>query len=262
MFKYAVVSNDYQETKLKVIDLKSKLMKINAIEDTINPEYVFVVGGDGTFIKSINIYQEILKEVIFVPFHAGGIGFYTNHNNAADEKELLNAIKSNDYKLYYYDLLDIEFDNKHIFAVNELKIVNETKPIFTTINIDGKFFETFHGSGLVFSTANGSTGYLKSTGGAVILDNHDIWEMQEIFPVSTNKFRTINSPIVMSKWHVVTLGGEVNKQDLIIDTFSYKVIQEKIHVKIADFKVNVLVLPSYNVRKAEILKDIFVKDKI
>ncbi|AHI54192.1 inorganic polyphosphate/ATP-NAD kinase [Spiroplasma sabaudiense Ar-1343] len=261
MMKYAIIKNDYQNS----IALEDKLRKqylVNGwVEDENNPDFVFIIGGDGTFLQAVQRYNQIIGQVSFVPFKNGGIGFYTNHNRIGDEKKIIQAIVDNKYSVHHFDLLDVRFDKKIYYAANEVKIINEKKAIFTDVYIGTDFLETFHGTGIALATANGTTGYLKSTGGSVIMADLNLMEFQEIFPVNSNIYRSVNAPLILGPNDIVTLKGEINQQVLVIDTLEYPLINPQVEIQVSSKKIQVVTCSSINPSKVALIRDIFVKDQ-
>ncbi|QBQ07451.1 inorganic polyphosphate/ATP-NAD kinase [Spiroplasma gladiatoris] len=263
MQKFTIVSNDYEITKKSVEKLKSTLIDKKYIQDDINPEIVFVIGGDGTFLKAVHLYQNILEKVKLIPFKFGGIGYYTNKNELKNIEKILEALEKNLLFENSYQLLEVINGSKTHYIINEIRILNERKPLYTKIYINDEYLETFHGTGLVISTSTGSTGYIKSAGGSVILPkNAGLFQIQELVPVSTNRFRTLNSPIILNDKYVVKLEFETNQDILICDTQEREMKSNFLSIKVSHKKVNIL---SHNnpdlISEINILREIFIIDK-
>ena len=263
MFKFNVVKNDYDSTIKLSKELIEKLYLKGWILEESNPNFVFVIGGDGTFLKAVAKYQNQLQKTKFIPFKLGGIGFYTNKNRVDDFEQILEMIEEETYSIYEYEVLEIKNGQNRFYATNEIKILNERTALYIDIFINNDYLETFHGTGLVISTSNGSTGYIKSTGGAVILPkNQMLYQLQELVPISTNKFRTLNSPIILNNSYKLNLKLESINELLICDTQVIKLIDKQISIKVSDIKVSVI---SHQCEKEQseikVLRDIFIKDK-
>jgi NAD+ kinase len=261
MFKYNFIANDYEKTINATDEAQVFLSKRKEWVLDTEPEYVFVLGGDGTFLKALRTYEHKIADVKFVPFKMGGIGYYTNHNLVDDFESIITSIEKKQSKCMNYELLEISFDNEKHYAINEIKVVNEEHAIFSDIFVNDVFFEEFHGTGLAFSTSTGSTGYMKSTGGAVVYGiNNEIFQMNEINPVSTNKFRTLNSPMIFTKMHEISLRSEISKESIIIDTKKYEISHGKVDIKLSDIKAKVIVSKEPTPR-ISLLRDMFIIDR-
>ncbi|AGR41911.1 NAD(+)/NADH kinase [Spiroplasma diminutum] len=265
MFSFSIIKNDYKTTEEVVSNLKENLEIRGWIYDENNPKYVFIFGGDGTFLKAVSIYKENIKNIEFIPFKSGGIGFYTNKNRVEKIDLTIESIEKQKYELNNFELLEIKTSSKNLIVANEVKIINEKSPLYVEIYVNNEFLEKFHGTGIVVSTSNGSSGYMKSAGGAVILSkNSHIYQMQELVPVSTNKFRTLNAPLILNDEHILKFKFEKHSNEImIIDTIEYPIDEYEIEIKPS--KINIKVVTDIqelkNNSKIKILRDIFIKDK-
>ncbi len=171
--------------------------------DKKNPSYVFILGGDGTFVSTIKKFYK--KDVWIIPINTGNVGFYSFYN-----KNHLPKLKDVENKFNYInpDVIKAKIDNKEVYAINEIAI-NGVNTISCSIVINGHFYEKFKGSGLIISTKTGSTGYCKSANGSIIFPNVDAFEIIELFPTLHAKKTTINSPIILN----------TNKTKVIINDF-------------------------------------------
>src|SRR5699024_8452364 len=79
------------------------------------------------------------------------------------------------------------------------------KSIVIDVHIDDLHFETFRGDGLVVATPTGSTGYNKSTQGAVIDPKIPCFQVSEIASLNNNRYRTLGSSFVLSKERTLTM---------------------------------------------------------
>ncbi len=258
--KYKIVNNDYCET----LDIKKRVLKYlnknNHIEDNENYEFIIIIGGDGTLLKALKENVEaVLNNVKFIAIKSGSLGFY----NLFNEKEFYQWIDNNlnNYKYWEYDLLDVKVDNKTFYALNEVKIIDQIKTLRLDVYINKDHLQLFRGSGLVFSTKTGSTGYMKSINGAIILSKLELWEMNEIAPLSNNKFRTINSPIILDNTKVVNIEKELIGKTLIIDTVPYYIKKDFIEIKISNYKLNMIKNPYYKVSQVKLIKNKFFINK-
>ncbi|KAF5279611.1 hypothetical protein FQR65_LT15359 [Abscondita terminalis] len=238
--KYDIVINDYKTTKDSLVEIEKKLNKV-FIKDSSNPNFVFVLGGDGTFLKAVRKYENLINEIVFIPFKSGGIGYYTNKNRLENLDTIISSVLNNDYNFSKLELLEVIVNNEKKLVLNELKILNETNAIYLDILINDEYLETFHGTGLVISTSNGSTGYMKAAGGAVILSKTSgIYQLQELVPISTNIYRTLNAPLILTKEHKMKLNGEAKGQKIIIDTIPIEIKSDEILVSLSNKFVKIL----------------------
>ncbi|AVP49308.1 hypothetical protein [Williamsoniiplasma luminosum] len=258
--KYSILTNRYQESK----EIEKEILEIiasqpNPIQDDVNPDYVFVIGGDGTFLSAVHKFANILDKIIFIPIKFGGIGFYTNHNSVEDFRDILSIGIEKNQKWVEYSLLKITNNQEEWYSINEVKIVNNTRPTKMDIYINDELLETFRGTGMVFATPSGSTGFARSAYGSIIFPNTNLFEMIELFPVSTNKFRTLNAPVIFDNQQVITLFLKDYQNVVVaVDTADHQLTDPKIEVRLSDKKIKIMALSKNRTSKTKILNDIFV----
>lgn len=247
-YEFSIVTNDYQETKIIANNLKTKLLKLKAKENIVDPDIVFIVGGDGTFLKAVNQYNKNLEKIKFITFHQGKIGFY--HNFLVSEMEqILHDIyyQSDNFYVNELDLIEIENNNQKYYAVNEARLVNFAQTLNCQIFINDELLEVFRGTGVIFSTKTGSTGLMKSTNAAIIIAKEKLMEMQEIFPVNNNLYRTLRAPLILGSNQAITLKftenfkKKITNQQLIVDTFVIHDKLKEIKVKLSNLNLKMLV---------------------
>ncbi len=196
--KYLIYNNNYPQSVKLVKQLEIFLTKKNFTKVSEKPDIIISVGGDGTFLRAVNKYFDTNKEVIFIPVNSGSIGFFSYCDLTNWEKKLTTLINLNFSQSFIQQpLLTIKHNQKRFFAVNEIRIINHSYTIAGDIFINNKLFEFYRGSGLVWSSGVGSTGYSKSIGGSIILLEAQIFQMCEIAPISNNEHRSVGAPIIM-----------------------------------------------------------------
>ncbi|WDA54689.1 MAG: NAD(+)/NADH kinase [Spiroplasma endosymbiont of Drosophila atripex] len=247
-YKFTIIANKYENSQSLAKELRAKLLALKALEDTSFPDIVFIIGGDGTFLKAVHDYNNMLNTVKFVSFKCGNLGFYENFLNTEVDKVLM-WIDKNDNNLIVnkFSLLEVNINNKILYAINEVKFVNLTTTLSCQVLINNQLFENFRGSGLVIATRTGSTGLMKSLGGAVLISNHNLMQFHEIAPVANNSYRSLNSPLILDENHEITLKN-IQKDSklsdfgkLIVDTFDFNdKLNDKVTIKLSELTLQVL----------------------
>lgn len=224
---------------------------------TKQPQFIFSIGGDGTFLKAFQEFSTQLKNVVFIPIKAGLLGFYCTFFKK-NLTNLFNLLMSSDHQFTYYQraVLRINFGHHVRFAINEIKIVDHVKTLSTSVAINNSPLQLFRGSGIIFSTASGSTGYARSIHGAVLL-SQNIWQMQELAPVANSKFSTINAPLILSQADDVILTNGLQQKWLICDTFQEVLQYDTVKVQIHHLMCRILTDGKHNYSLVERLKLIF-----
>ncbi|XMB67357.1 NAD kinase [Mycoplasmatota bacterium zrk1] len=190
-----VVKNDLVSKRIEK-KLKDRL----SIGETDTPKIVFCIGGDGTILRAIHKYSDILDDIIIFGIHTGHLGFFMDFN----EKNLDNMIDSvinESFEVHGFNIAEAELKTKNktftYFALNEFQLIKVDRVIVLDVYIDDKKFETFRGTGLCFSTPGGSTGMNRSLGGAIVdPDLHSI-QLTELASINSNAYRTIGSSLIL-----------------------------------------------------------------
>ncbi len=247
-YQFAIITSNYQEPKKFALLLKEKLLQRKVKENNLYPDIVFIIGGDGTFLKAVNKYNQQLDKIKFVTFNQGNIGFY--HNFSVDQvDQVLESLAKKDQNLIIkeLDLLEVAINKKIIYGINEFRLVNLSQTLSCDVYINDQFLEFFRGSGLIVATKTGATGLMKTAGGAIIFAQTKLMQYQELFPVNNSSYRTINSPIIFDQEQNITLKiksieeeqkeakERQNNTQIVVDTFNFydKLIKE-IKIKLSN----------------------------
>lgn len=161
-----------------------------------SPDYVIAIGGDGTFLRAVKKYENIINTATFIGFKTGHVGYYCNY----DETNVENIIEilETSHIISLRLLKGLINESEEILALNEITITN---PPFITkydVFIDGELLENYNGNGLLVCTSTGSTGYNKSLNGAIIDPKLVTLELTEIAPLNSNVYHSIRDSIVFS----------------------------------------------------------------
>ena len=161
------------------------------------PETVLVIGGDGTFIYAVHKYIDVLDQVRFFGIHTGTLGFYTDYRDTDFEEFTSDFVKGRVTE-YSYPILEGKTEHEIYYGINEIRVENAVRTQEMKVYLNNSLFETYRGTGMCVSTQLGSTAYNRSVGGAVIQEGLSLIQMTEIAGIHHSKYRSLNSPFVMS----------------------------------------------------------------
>ncbi|RXK18768.1 NAD kinase [Macrococcus sp. DPC7161] len=204
--KYAILSKGDSKSNALMHKMKNYMNDFKMIEDTIAPEVVISVGGDGTLLQAFHTYSHRLDEVSFVGVHTGHLGFYADWLPHEVEK-LIIALNNDPMQKIEYPLLEVIVNYEtgrptRYLALNEATVkTNNGATLVADLDIRHTLFERFRGDGLCISTPSGSTAYNKALGGALIHPSLDAMQITEIASINNRVFRTVGSPLVLPKHH-------------------------------------------------------------
>ena len=211
--KYAFMSRDDQQSRLIKKKLETKLNLAGHIFNSEKPEILIFVGGDGTFLRSIQTYLHLLDSIIFVGIHTGTLGFFCEfHDNQINE--LIKAIPSIKRTSAEYALVELTLSgkNKHTFyAVNEVRVENPFHTFVTDVYIDKQALQTFRGTGLIVASTLGSSAYNKSLGGALVDVTNSTLQLTEMATIQNNAYRSLGSSLVLDAKRIISFKGDFKK---------------------------------------------------
>ena len=138
------------------------LVEIDSLDCVNNFDRILVFGGDGTML-----YTATHASCPIVGINLGNVGFLTQHEASVSADELIATIESSDYDMR--PMLETTIYGNRQLALNDFVIkTTSSRPIFMTVEIDGKFVDKYHADGLIVATPTGSTAYSLSAGGPIL----------------------------------------------------------------------------------------------
>ena len=134
-----------------------------------NVDFLLCLGGDGTLISGVRIFNEHTVPVLGV--HIGGLGFLAQIT-PKELTEKLDMIKDDQFTTQERLVLNAKISNNDhsYFAINDFVVQNEVAYRVTSLSlyIDGKHVSDYKSDGIIISTPTGSTAYSLSSGGPIV----------------------------------------------------------------------------------------------
>jgi len=213
MYKYNYVMSDSKRAQTYKSLFLDKIPS-NWIRDEEEYDYLFVIGGDGTLFRRSVYFMHKSCKVILI--NGGSFGFFSSFNEKNIGTIFDKVLIDENY--IHPQIIEIIINKKSYFAINDIYMISY-KNSKVDVKINETYYETFKGTGFLFSTPLGSSAYNKSAGGAVIIDNIDCFQMVEIHPVRQVDFNTLGSPIILSCDSKITLNilDCINDYHVIVD---------------------------------------------
>lgn len=262
--KYSICFKKEAITEMYIDSFKKRLSKDGFVYDEENPDYVFFLGGDGTFLRSVHKYIDIVDRIKFVGLNAGTLGFFLDYSTR-DIDNLINDLLSGNVLEASYPLLQATViskkETRQIYAVNEVRIENPFKSLVCDVSINEHKLETFAGNGLIVASSLGSSAYNKSLGGAVIEHNLPLLEISEIASIQNNAYRSLASSLVVGGDRVVSFFG---KLDEVVIGYDHELIKDmrrvnEIKITLSDKKITLIRKVDHNY--IDVLRKAFIIDK-
>ncbi|HLR08412.1 MAG TPA: NAD kinase [Bacillota bacterium] len=176
------------------------------VDNAEDANIIISVGGDGAFLQAVRktgFRQDCLYTGLTRSDESGlYCDFNMDHFDA-----MLDTMEHAEMEVRRFPVIDVQINDRSTFhCLNEASVRSAIiKTIALDVYIDDLYFETFRGDGLIISTPTGSTGYNKSTRGAVIDPKIPCYQVSELASLNNNRYRTLGSSFILSKNRTLTL---------------------------------------------------------
>jgi NAD+ kinase len=158
-------------------------------EDFSGADYVFSIGGDGTFLDAMTFSAK--WQIPILGINVGRLGFLATVNEE-NYSGIISKILNKQYRIEERSLIRLEtelglFGNLN-FGLNECTITKRDSASMIIVHtyIDGEFLNSYWADGLIVATPTGSTGYSLSCGGPVVLPLTQNFILTPISPHNLN----------------------------------------------------------------------------
>ena len=208
-----------------------------------NAEYIFSVGGDGTFLRSLLNIRNF--EIPVVGVNSGRLGFLADISQEQIHDALENIFNRN-YSIIERSMLQVEFEGqKNLefnFALNEVTVSKTATSSMINIlaYLDKELLTSYWADGLIIATPTGSTAYSLSVGGPILTPDS---ENLVITPLAPHNL-TVRPLVVPDKYSIkLKVEGRGEHYLTSLDFRSIPVdFSTEIIVKKAGFKLKTLQL--------------------
>lgn len=223
--------------------LEGKIKK-NGFGTGRDGEFMFVIGGDGTFLKAIQ--RNMKNNPIFIGINTGNLGFLSEFN-FNDVDNIFDMIKKKDFWLQtipiFEAIVTTKNQMKRFYFVNDVVIERKsTRIIHSDIHINDQKLTSLSGDGLVISSSLGSTGYGIAAGGSISYDCDNIMQLTPLHPVNTSAYRSLMKSVILNTTNEVTFYPSFKKQR------PFRVVCDGNEIKIKDIRSVVIKKSPFSVR--------------
>ncbi len=148
-------------------------------------DFIFSVGGDGTFLKSVQCIQNY--EIPIVGVNSGRLGFLAD----ISQEEVIGAltnIAGNKFHVIERTMIQVELSGgsalDYNYALNEATVLKADTSSMISIKayINGEILNNFWADGLIIATPTGSTAYSLSVGGPILTPGSENFVITPIAP--------------------------------------------------------------------------------
>lgn len=221
------------KNKNSYIDLIKKQFP-EALHDEQEPEFVFVFGGDGTFLASLKHYAFLNVKLILIK--EGKLGFLASVEKV--DNLTIEHLRSKHF--VNYDLLEVKNKREKLYAINEISLSTYFTNIFE-LSVNSKKFYDFKGSGFSITSATGSTGLNRSNFGPLLINDELGLIFSELSPINYKNMRPLVQDLVFTKKMKLTIKftNWKNKLQLVLDNIEQDLKAELLVVQLVNSKAKV-----------------------
>lgn len=249
---YIILYKEFYEFISRQYGYKPEIDSVfsNYNEITEDIDFMFSIGGDGTFLESISFVRN--KNIALVGINSGRLGFLADI--AQDEiPSCLNAIFNNSFSYETRSLIEVHTDNNLFgdlnFALNEVTVQKKDTSSMITIHayLNDQLINSYWADGLIIATPTGSTAYSLSAGGPIVAPNSKNFILTPLAPHNL----TVR-PIVVADSNVITLKVQSRSQNFLAVLDHRSAVFNagtEIKLKKADFTIKLLKLDNHNFYK-------------
>lgn len=164
---------------------------IRSDEEISDEDVLVVLGGDGTLLHAAT--EAARKGTPIVGVNYGRLGFLTEFEKGEEDEAiaLLHTFANGTCSVCERTLLEIEFDEKTYYALNELSLQRDysdpdSQIMQTRAKVGNGKEISFLGDGAIVSAPTGSTAYSLSAGGAILDPDAPVFMLTPICSFSLN----------------------------------------------------------------------------
>ncbi len=162
-----------EETTREIVNRLSEYSGVafyvaDGLNDADGLDYIFVVGGDGTMLMTVDGAVKTGTPVIC--FNTGRVGFLSEVSDISNIADAVERILSGEYEIENRALLETTYHGVTHYALNDIAITksSDVNVIRVYVGKDGKIISGFSADGIMLSTPTGSTAYSLSCGGPIL----------------------------------------------------------------------------------------------
>lgn len=209
--------------------IRAEVLNIDGLKEGF--DFVFVIGGDGTILKTARFYAKFKTPIFGI--NLGRLGFLSQASKEDIEKAVDKII---DEKFNVEERIMLVGDNYTALNDFVIKGCDTGRTARFSLKINGKFVCDYLADGVIIATPTGSTAYGLSAGGPVLAPSLNAFVIVPICP------HTLTArPIVVSDTEKITVCTE-GKGFVSADGQEFFVFNKEITMKKSDFKAKLALL--------------------
>lgn len=174
------------------------------------PDIIICIGGDGSLLKSLNSRD---YEGNYLLVNGGTLGFLGDYKTNELDK-LIDDLLSDKTPVFeeYVPLVCQDHSNHFFFAANDISLIAPVRAINFDLFIDNERLASIQGSGIIVSTALGSTAFNLSVDGPILMTGNDTYTFSIVAPISNKVVQTFVKHVVIPSNKTLKIRLEQNSK--------------------------------------------------
>lgn len=220
LVEHSVMLRDKLAAILKTQNITCSTADINNLSSGY--DYVFVLGGDGTILKTCRFYAKFNTPVFGI--NLGRLGFLSQ-TSADDIAEAIKKIINKKFKIEDRIMLKCNSSTAlNDFVIKSSRYGRTSK---FTLKINGNPVCDYLADGIIVSTPTGSTAYGLSAGGPVISPELGVMLIVPICP------HTLTArPLVIPDTETITISGDKTNKEFLIYADGQECLEMDVEINI------------------------------
>ncbi len=203
-------------------------------------DFLFSLGGDGTFLETVNLVRDSGIPVLGV--NIGRLGFLSYISQENMDESLESVFSGNfdieERMLLKVDVPGVDLEDMDV-ALNDVRIYKNSGSLITIhVKINDEFLSAYWADGLLLSTPTGSTAYNLSVGGPIVVPESNSFVLSPIAPHNL----TVR-PLVLPDSAVLQLSVDTRDQQfqLAIDSRTIDLdVDATVTIRKADYSLKMI----------------------
>ena len=216
---------------LKRRNLNAEALDVDVLKDGF--DFVFVVGGDGTILKTARFYARFQTPVFGI--NLGRLGFLSQSSREDIEQSVDKIIKG---QFIIEDRIMLQCGNYTALNDFVLKCSSLGRTSKFILKINGKPVCDYLADGIIISTPTGSTAYGLSAGGPVLTPSLNAFVIVPICPHTL----TARPLVIADTEKIIVCVDEDKEHYLYADGQENVLFNREIHIEKSNFKVKLALL--------------------
>ncbi|QKG79009.1 NAD kinase [Tenuifilum thalassicum] len=200
------------------------------------------LGGDGTFLDSISLVQDM--EIPIMGINFGRLGFLAS-TSIPEIDNSIDLLMASKYKIEQRSMLQLispdNLFNPFPYALNDFVVRNSVSSLLhVNTFINNEYLTTYWSDGLIVSTPTGSTAYSLSVGGPILTPSLNAFLLSAIAP----HHLTVRPLVIPDDNDIdIEVSGREGSVIVSLDSRNLELpIPVKLSLRKAPFKANVICL--------------------